>query len=88
MLKNKFILFIIVVLHSSLSVKSQIAVYTTCTAPKTVALTFDDCPSTLWTSQVLSLLKSSNIKANFFVEMVEIYKIKKHSYYKRPETDI
>ena len=65
-MKNFFILMISLLCSSQL-VKSQIAVYTTCTAPKTVALTFDDGPSTLWTSQVLSLLRQNNIKATFFV---------------------
>src|SRR3990167_2585805 len=35
--------------------------------PKTVALTFDDGPSPIYTPQVLAILKKYNIKATFFV---------------------
>ena len=59
----KLLILITFFYHST----AQIAVYTTCTSPKTVSLTFDDGPSTLWTSQVLSLLRHNNIKATFFV---------------------
>ena len=34
---------------------------------KTVALTFDDGPSPLYTPQILAILKKNNIKATFFV---------------------
>lgn len=34
---------------------------------KEIALTFDDGPSPLWTSQVLEILKKHNIKATFFL---------------------
>ncbi|OGT36049.1 MAG: hypothetical protein A3F11_05405 [Gammaproteobacteria bacterium RIFCSPHIGHO2_12_FULL_37_14] len=36
-------------------------------APKTVALTFDDGPSPIYTPQILAILKKYNIKATFFV---------------------
>jgi peptidoglycan/xylan/chitin deacetylase (PgdA/CDA1 family) len=36
-------------------------------APGTVALTFDDGPSLIFTPQILDILKKNNIKATFFV---------------------
>ncbi|MCB1827605.1 MAG: polysaccharide deacetylase family protein, partial [Coxiellaceae bacterium] len=35
--------------------------------PGTVALTFDDGPSPVYTPQVLAILKKYNVKATFFV---------------------
>lgn len=40
---------------------------TTLPIPHTVALTFDDGPSPIYTPQVLAILKKYNIKATFFV---------------------
>jgi peptidoglycan/xylan/chitin deacetylase (PgdA/CDA1 family) len=37
------------------------------TAPRTVALTFDDGPSPRWTPQVLDILRRHNVRATFFV---------------------
>jgi peptidoglycan/xylan/chitin deacetylase (PgdA/CDA1 family) len=40
---------------------------TPATAPRTVALTFDDGPSPRWTPQVLDVLRRHNVRATFFV---------------------
>lgn len=42
-------------------------VYTECTQPGKVALTFDDGPNPLVTPTILDILKANNIKATFFV---------------------
>src|SRR3712207_1810742 len=40
---------------------------TPATAPRTVALTFDDGPSANWTPQVLDILRRNRVKATFFL---------------------
>lgn len=51
---------------SAASKESSSAVRTT-PLPGTVALTFDDGPSPIYTPQILQILKKNNIKATFFV---------------------
>lgn len=59
---NRVLLFLVVLLFPLLNYAVE-----TLPAPKTVALTFDDGPSPIYTPQILAILKKYNIKATFFV---------------------
>lgn len=42
-------------------------IYKINTQDKVIALTFDDGPSSIWTPQILNILKEHNVKATFFM---------------------
>jgi peptidoglycan/xylan/chitin deacetylase (PgdA/CDA1 family) len=44
-----------------------------CTVEGTLALTFDDGPSK-WTSDLLDILKTNDVKATFFIKTIHLYK--------------
>ncbi len=46
---------------------NDLSIVQTIAQPGTVALTFDDGPSPIYTPQILDILKKNNIKATFFV---------------------
>jgi uncharacterized protein with LGFP repeats len=47
---------------------------TPATAPRTVALTFDDGPSPRWTPQVLDILRRNGVRATFFLVGTQVEK--------------
>ncbi|WP_198588183.1 polysaccharide deacetylase family protein [Geodermatophilus chilensis] len=47
---------------------------TPATAPRTVALTFDDGPSPRWTPQLLDILRRNGVKATFYLVGAEVEK--------------
>ncbi len=49
------------------SFANNLSIVQTVAQPGTVALTFDDGPSPIYTPQILDILKKNNIKATFFV---------------------
>ncbi|MBX9587175.1 MAG: polysaccharide deacetylase family protein [Gammaproteobacteria bacterium] len=60
-------LFVLLLFCCIPSSASNLSVVQTVAQPGTVALTFDDGPSPIYTPQILDILKKNNIKATFFV---------------------
>lgn len=65
--KNILLLSFILALFPLISSGTSLSDVRVLALPGTVALTFDDGPSPVFTPQVLDILKENNIKATFFV---------------------
>lgn len=65
--KNILLLGIILTLFPLVSSAATLSNVRVLAIPGTVALTFDDGPSPVFTPQILDILKANNIKATFFV---------------------
>lgn len=62
-MRKLWIGFCLLLISSCLSAEDAVRVHA---LPKTVALTFDDGPSPVFTPQILAILKKYNVKATFF----------------------
>ncbi len=64
---SRFLMFALMGFYCLSSFASDLSHVQTVAQPGTVALTFDDGPSPIYTPQILDILKENNIKATFFV---------------------